>query len=151
MKLAEALLERKAIKTKMEELKHRLYQNAQTQEGLPPTEDPQELLAELTATVQRFEEIVARINATNAAAQLDDGTSLGRAILQKDMQRYMHLVLTNLADKATPGQQRYSEREIKQIPAVNVGETRRRADETARAARLLDAKIQEANWKTGLL
>lgn len=151
MKLAEALLERKAIKTKMEELKHRLYQNAQTQEGLAPTEEPLGLLSELAATVHQFEEIVARINATNAEARLEDGTTLGRAILQKDMLRYMHLVLTNLADKATPSQQRYSEREIKQVPAINVADLRRRADETARAARLLDARIQEANWKTELL
>ncbi|MEZ4454226.1 MAG: DIP1984 family protein [Nannocystaceae bacterium] len=151
MKLAEALLERKALKSKMEELKLRLYQNAQTQEDLPPTEQPLELLAELEAAVQRFEELVARINATNSATRLADGLTLGRAILRKDMLRYTHLVLTNLADKATPSQQRYSQREIKQVPAVNVTEIRRRADEVAREARLLDARIQEANWQIEVL
>jgi hypothetical protein len=147
MKLAEALLERKAIKTKMEELKQRLYHNAQKQEGMAPVEEPTELLAELELTLGRFEAIVARINATNAEAQLENGTTLGQAILRKDMLRYLHLVLTNLADKATPSTDRYSQREIKQLPAVDVGDLRRRADEAARAARMLDAKIQEANWK----
>jgi hypothetical protein len=44
MKLAEALAERKAIKTRMEGLKKRIYQNSKVQEGDTPIEEPLALL-----------------------------------------------------------------------------------------------------------
>jgi hypothetical protein len=52
-----------------------------------------------------------------------------------------------LADKATPVHDRYRRREIKAVPAVEVASVRRRADELAKAARLLDLEVQEANWR----
>jgi hypothetical protein len=99
MKLAEALSERKAIKAKMEELKQRIYRNAQTQEGEAPSERPEDLIAELRAATGQFAALVARINATNARADLDSGESLTSAVLRKDMLRYLHMVCANLADK----------------------------------------------------
>jgi hypothetical protein len=151
MKLAEALSERKAIKTRMEDLKQRLYRNAHTQEGEPPHERPEALLDELSAEVPRFAAIVARINATNAVARLPSGEPLASAILRRDMLRYLHLCCTNLADKATPVPDRYSRREIKTVPSVDVAAIRRRADEHARDARLLDLEVQEANWRVELV
>src|SRR5690242_2483141 len=51
MKLAEALMERKDTKARMEALKKRLYQNAKTEEGVPPAEAPSGLLDELAREV----------------------------------------------------------------------------------------------------
>lgn len=48
MKLAEALLERKSLKQKIESLQGRLAENAMVQEGDTPSEDPQ------TATRRRL-------------------------------------------------------------------------------------------------
>lgn len=146
MKLAEALIERKATKTAMEELKARIYRNALVQEGERPSEDPLALLAELERAVDAFCALVAAVNRANGAARLPDGTPLGEALIRRDMLRYLHLVYGNLADKATPGQSRYSNREIKLVPAVDVGAVRRRADEFAKACRRLDAGVQSSNW-----
>lgn len=146
MKLAEALLERKAVKTAMEDLKARAYRNALVQEGEPPSEDPLVLLTELERAVDTFSTFVAGINRANGVARLADGMPLGEALVRRDMLRYLHLVYGNLADKATPGQSRYSNREIKLVPAIEVAVLRRRADELAKACRVLDAAVQATNW-----
>lgn len=151
MKLAEALMERKSIKTRMEEIKQRIYRNAQVQEGELPGEPPAELFGELAREVDRFVALVARIAATNGAARLADGTPLAAAIVQKDMLHYLCFVHTNFADKATPTTDRYSRREIKTIPAMPIADVRRRADEIAKRARVLEVEIQATNWAIDLV
>ncbi len=151
MKLAEALMERKAIKCKMEELKKRIYQNAQIQEGDSSIENPKELMQELKEEIEKFEQLVIKINITNMTAKLSNGMTLMEAIVKKDMLNYNHMVHINLADKATPSSARYSNREIKSIPNVDINEIRKKADEIAREYRMLDSKIQEANWMVELV
>jgi len=151
MKLAEALMERKDIKTRMEALKKRLYANAKVEEGGAPAEPPGPLLAELLREVDAFEQIVARIDRTNAAAHFDDGQSLVLALIRKDMLRYRHLVMTNVADHAVAAPGRYSARELRSVPAIDVAAMRREADRVAREARVLDARVQRLNWETVLL
>lgn len=150
MKLAEALVERKAIKTKMEELKKRIYQHARIQEGETVIEDPTMLLEELAGETEKFEHLVSRINRTNNEATLPDGMPVMEAIIKKDMLNYLHFVYVNLADKATPTRERYSQREIRDIPNVDITAIRKKADELAKAYRMLDMKIQECNWTVEL-
>ena len=150
MKLAEALMERKALRERMEALKARIYVNARVQEGETPAEKPTELLAELETDIARFIALVTRINRTNAAALLPDGRTLAEAITQRDMLHLQQLVHENLASKATPAQERYSNREIKLLPTVDVAAIRKKSDEYARAARLLDLALQQANWQIDL-
>lgn len=150
MKLAHALMERKAIKTKMDELRARIYQNAQVEQGGEPTESPLTLLDQLEVESQRFQALVARINDTNLSARLPDGTPLGEAVLRKDMLRYLHATLLCLAKKAVVVPERYSQREIKNIPALPIPEVHHRADEVAKQLRLLDAAVQELNWQIDL-
>lgn len=151
MKLAEALMERKAIKTKMEDLKKRIYQNSRIQEGEQPIEDPIKLIEELHSETKNFEVLIARINQTNNVTHLTEDMTLMEAIVKKDMLNYLHLIHINLADKATPTHDRFSPREIKFIPAIDIVEIRKKADEIAKEYRLLDMKIQEANWNTELI
>ncbi|MDM8550748.1 DIP1984 family protein [Desulfobacterales bacterium HSG2] len=151
MKLAEALMERKAAKTKTEELKKRIYQSSRIQEGDTAIENPLSLIEELKKETARFENLIIRINRTNNAAKLSDEMTLMEAIVKKDMLNYLHLIHANLADKATPAPDRYSQREIKTVPNVDIGEIRKKADEIAKEYRMLDMKIQECNWKTELI
>lgn len=151
MKLAEALMERKAIKTKMEALKKRIYQNSTVQEGEEPVENPLVLLNELRDETRKFEVIVARINHTNNVTHLTENMTLMEAIVKKDMLNYLHQIHLNLADKATPTNDRFSRREIKFVPAIDISDIRKKADEIAQEYRLLDMKIQEANWHTELI
>lgn len=150
MKLAEALVERKAIKTKIDALKRRLYQNAQVQEGDQPTEPPMELLDALSRETGAFEALVNRINRTNQSATLANGMPIAEAIVKKEMLNLRHLVHVNMADKAVPERDRYSSREIKFVPAIDISAIRKEADAIAKAYRELDLQIQAANWDTDL-
>lgn len=150
MKLAEALMERKDIKTRMEALKKRLYANAKIEEGASAVEPPKELLRELENEVTAFERVVARIHHTNASARFADGEDLVQTLIRKDMLRFRHMVLGNLADHAVAAPSRYSARELRTVAAIDVGQLRRDADTLAREARLLDARIQRLNWETDL-
>lgn len=151
MKLAEALMERKDRKARMEALKKRLYQNAKTEEGTTPAEVPSSLLADLAREIDAFAALVGRIHRTNATNALDDGTPLADALIQRDMLRYRHLVLGNLADHALPSTSRYSARELRSVATVDIAQVRRDADDVARACRLLDSRIQRRNWEIDLV
>jgi hypothetical protein len=146
MKLAEALMERRALREHIEALKLRVYANARVQEGEVPAEQPAGLLRELEADVERFVGLITRINRTNAEARLPDGRTLAEAITRRDMLHLLQLVHENLASKATPAHERYSNREIRLLPTVDVVATRKQADALAREARLLDLALQQANW-----
>jgi len=151
MKLAEALVERKAIKNKMEELKKRIYQNSQVQEGDEPTELPLALIQQLYKEAEEFEKLVIQINTTNINTELSNGMNMMEALIKRDMLRYKYYIHNNLADKATPSTDRYSQREIKFVSTVDITEVRSKADEIAKESRLLDMKIQEANWSIDLV
>ena len=153
MKLAEALLERKSLKLKMEELKKRAYQNAQVQDGEEPIENPIELLEDLELIVEKFSKIVSKINQTNNQTILSQANNISmmEALTKRDMLKYNNFVYSNLADKAASITDRYSHREIKMTPTVKVKDLRAKADSFAQQARHLDAIIQEANWTTELI
>jgi hypothetical protein len=151
MKLAEALIERKAIKNKMEELKKRIYQNSQVQDGDEPIELPLTLMKQLYKESDEFEKLVIRINTTNIKTELSNGMNMMEALIKRDMLRYKYYIYNNLADKATPSTDRYSQREIKFVSTIDVTDVRKKGDEIAKESRLLDMKIQEANWSIDLL
>jgi len=151
MKLAQALIERKAIKTKMEELKKRIYQNAKIQEGDSSIESPLDLMDELDGEIKEYTKLITRINKTNNVTQIDANLSMMEAIIQKDMLHLKYLVYQNLADKAVIKEDRYSRREIKYVPNVNVATVRQKLNAVAKEYRELDMKIQECNWKTELI
>ena len=79
MKLAEALLERKRLKPKIESLQSRLSESVMVQEGDKPVEDPQVLMAELNEATDALETLIKQINATNNVATLPDGVPVSEA------------------------------------------------------------------------
>ena len=87
MKLAEALIERKALKDNLGRLRERLTQNAQVQEGDTPPEDPQVLMNEVDAALKDLQVLTVRINLTNTRTALAEGDSrtLMDAIAERDM------------------------------------------------------------------
>jgi len=151
VKLAQALIERKAIKTSIDELKKRIYQTAQIQEGEKSAEDPLLLLEMLTIEIQKYSSLIVRINNTNNLTHINKNMTLMQAIVQKDMFNLKLLIYQNLADKATPTNERYSQREIKYMPNVDILDIRKQANLISKQYRELDIKIQECNWTTNLL
>lgn len=152
MKLAEALLERKAIKERIAALKERAVKDARVQEGDRPAENPEELLREIVELVGRMEQLIVSINRTNMEATLPDGRTLMEAIAARDMCNLLHDITKQVADAAANDRSgwRMTRSEIKSVPTVDVQEWRKRADMYAKQYRELDAAIQAANWTVEL-
>jgi hypothetical protein len=157
MRLAEALMERSDLQRRVESLRSRIQASARYQEGEDPAEDAAALLEEAVETVDRLAGLVTRINLTNTAARLDDGTPLTSALARRDALRTRHGILVDAADAASGrgGGGSYAPRqmrsELRQIAALPIREVRDRADDTARELRELDARIQRANWEVELV
>ena len=151
MKLSEALALRADTQKRIMQLRERLRASALVQEGEAPPEDPQELLAELDRLLGQLRDLVGRINRTNLAARLPNGTSLTDALAERDTLALRHSILEALAEAATNRVNRYSRTEIRMVPTVDVGAVRRQADAVARERRELDTAIQGINWSTELL
>lgn len=151
MKLAEALSERADLQRRLAQLKQRLQQNAQYQEGETPAENPQELLTEYARCADAWETLVTAINRSNHQIVLENGESMTAALARRDRLKAEHAVLVGLADAATPEQSRYSRSEIKMLAAVEVKAIRKRADDVAKTCRELDLQIQAANWANDLV
>lgn len=150
MKLAEALIERADLQRKLAQLKTRIEQNAQYQEGEQPSENPLSLLAEYRRAAVALQTLVISINQANHRAVLADGSSMSAALTERDRLKNEAAVLVALANAATPEQSRYSRSEIKMLSAVDVADIRKQADEAAKQTRLLDIQIQQANWANDL-
>ena len=150
MKIAEALQERADLNRRIEQLRRRMSMNATVQEGEKPAEDPNELIKELDACAARLEELMARINLTNAKTVIE-GKTLTELIAKRDaltvkLNAYRDLVsdASNVASRATRS-------EIKILPAVNVKKLQKQVDEMSKELRLTDNAIQQANWVNELI
>ena len=151
MKLAEALTERAALSRQLQELRNRLIRNAKHQEGDAPTEDPKTLLKEYDKTAKAFTKLVVKINQTNNTIHLENGVSMMEALAQRDSLKLKHSVYTRLAEEATPNSNRYSRTEIKFVSSVSVVDIQKSADKLAKEYRILDGRIQQANWTYDLI
>lgn len=147
MRLAEALVERADYNRRLLELRERIIRNALYQEGETPSEDPETLLSEYAAVSDALKDLVVKINLTNNAITLSNGTPMVEALAQRDVLKAQHSLYKSLAAEATPKQDRYSKKEIKYIAAVDVSETQSKADKLAKEYRELDSLVQQANWE----
>ncbi len=151
MKLANALSQRSDVQSRLNMLTSRLCNNARVQEGETPAEDPQVLLAELDTLTAQLEDLVTRINLTNAATLNAKGESLTALLSRRDAlkQKVAHLrdflnSASNLAGRAT-------RTEIKIMATVPVAKLQKQVDDLSKELRELDEQIQELNWLTELL
>ena len=154
MKLAEALILRADCQKRFEQLKARIVRSAKVQEGDAPPENPQELVAELERTADELADLIKRINRTNSTTAFDataDARTLSDALAMRDVLAMRRAAYSGLTEAAAVQQNLYSRSEVKFISTVNVAETQKRTDDLAKSYRELDARIQEANWKTDLL
>jgi len=173
MKLAEALAIRSDASKRYEQLRSRAQANARYQEGEPPAENAGELLAEADRVLAELEDLIRRINRTNAATMLaltppphaaltppphpmlDEQMTLTDAIARRDVLRWRHALYSSVADAASggsgPGMVRQMRSELRYVSAVTVSELRTAADEAAKQHRELDVRIQQANWETELM
>jgi hypothetical protein len=150
MKLAESLILRADYQKRFEQLRARIVRNAKVQEGDLPSENPQELLAELERLAAELADLIKRINRTNSNTAFDAGCTLSDALAERDVLGLRRTVFASLAEAAAVTQNLYSRSEVKFVSTVNVAEAQHQADALAKQYRDLDARIQEANWITEL-
>ncbi len=151
MKLAEALILRADLQTRLAQLKARLLQNARVQEGEKPAEDPQKLINEIERAAGELTTLIQRINRTNMAVRLEGGETLTEALAVRDVLRIRHAVLRDLGQAAAIRRDRLTRTEVKFQSTVDVAVILQQADDLAREHRELDAEIQAANWQHDLV
>lgn len=147
MKLAEALMLRADLKKKLASLRERIARNAMLQEGETPRESVDDLLAAAMSTLQEQQVLVRSINATNATAKLADGRLLADLLSQRDMLIDQHSLLTNTIAATHKDVDRYSKREIKWVPQINVSSLQKQADDLSRKIREVNVTVQATNWQ----
>jgi hypothetical protein len=154
VRLAEALSLRAENARQVERLRTRIVDNARYQEGESPAENATELLGEVRQALDDLESLISRINRTNAATSLGDGT-MTDALARRDVLRLRYGVITGAADAAAGRDQRGYGRQLRSelrfFSALSVGELRSEADALALELRELDALIQRRNWEVELL
>ena len=155
MKLAEALSLRADATRRVEQLRTRIVANARFQEGEEPTEDAAALLKEARAVLDELEDLIRRINRTNAATRIGPEGTITDALARRDVLRTRHSVVTAAADAAVgrsqAGMGRQLRSELKMLAALPVAQLRAQADDLARQVRELDVRIQQSNWEFDLM
>ncbi len=151
MKLAEALQIRADLQNRIAQIGTRLQNNATTQEGSEPAENPAELLKELDALLAQHEELVTRINITNSRTTDDKGETLTRLIARRDMLQKKVQMLRDLVGAASQLTNRYHLSEIRVISTINVADTQKKVDDMSKKLRETDIALQQLNWTVELL
>lgn len=145
MRLAEALIQRADLLKRIEQLRHRLNQNALVQEGEQTPEDPMQLLSELHSLVAQLEALMTSINLTNAQV-LDKGQSMTALLARRDCLRIKLRALREFLDAASDTALRATRGEIIVKSAVPVSQMRKEQDALSEELRELDMRIQGINW-----
>lgn len=150
MKLAEALQRRSDLNASISDLHTRIINNAMTQEGEKPAEDPYDLLKQLNASVDELSSLIADINKTNCVTNVN-GMSLTEIIAQKDALKLRLSNYRDFADAANQNTYRARNTEIRILPSMDVKQLRAEADRISKKIRELDNLLQETNWTTELI
>jgi len=150
MKLAEALIERSDLQKRLDQLEDRLGSNALVQDGEEPAEDPVSLLAELLTLSASLEDLITRINLTNAAVTVD-GQTLTALIAKRDVLTKRIRITRHFLDTASQTGMRSRGSEIILKSTVPVRELQKNLDELSKTLRETDTAIQAANWSNELL
>ncbi|MDE6784013.1 MAG: DIP1984 family protein [Ruminococcus sp.] len=150
MKLAEALLIRAEMKTKINNIHGRLNDNSKVQEGEKPVENPYTLIEELNNVSDEMARLIKNINYTNCVT-IENGVSLTDMIAEKDVLQKKISVLKSFLTNASSLVNRYSNKEIKILSTVDVAELQKKIDAMSKNLRELDMNIQRINWTVDLI
>jgi hypothetical protein len=151
MKLAEALAERAAIRTKLSTLSTRLQANSKVYEGEDPVEDPKRMLEELNILTDRYAELVHSINTANAVTKASNGETLSVLLARREALTNKVAVLNSLLNSTDPEPRGYRNKDqLREVVIVDVPSLRKEADDLSKIIRETDALIQAANWNTDI-
>lgn len=146
MKLAEGLLLRSDLMKKIEQLQNRIRPVLVVSNDRIPQEDPDKLLAQLRNAIQELQSLVIRINKTNNETQVEGEGLLMEALAKRDALKMLSEKLRNIRYAAQINNT--GDTELK--TTIDIKNLQIEMDQTGRAFRELDSKIQEINWLTEL-
>lgn len=151
MKLAEGLIIRSDLQTRLDALRQRIQANMLVQEGETPAENPQALLAEAAQTNRELHHMIARIHRTNAHAVVGEkGQTMLDLLMERDRLTVGRKTLQNAIDSANSSQHRYSSAEIRWVKTADIGALQKECDDISAQIRQINLTIQAANWQTEL-
>ncbi len=151
MKLAEALLLRNDLQTKLASLQQRINNNVLVQEGDQPSEDPNVLLSNAFAVNIELHDLIKRIHSTNAQAKTIHGKSLLEVLNARDRLISQHRIVQQAIDNSRRENARYSSSEIRWIKVIAVSELQKQADDISAKLRQNNLEIQASNWQIDLI
>lgn len=146
MKLAEGLLLRADMLKKIEHLQHRIRPVLIVSDDKKPQEDPDKILAQLRKAIQDLESLVIRINKTNNEISIDGEGTLMEALAKRDSLKMLSERLRNIRYAA----QVDNSGDANLKTTIDIKKLQIEIDQTGRAFREIDSKIQEKNWLTEL-
>ncbi|MEZ4988648.1 MAG: DIP1984 family protein [Saprospiraceae bacterium] len=131
---------------KIEHLQNRIRPVLIVSDNKVPQEDPDKLLAQLRKTVQDLEAIIVRINKTNNETFVEGEGLLMEALAKRDSLKMLSEKLRIIRQAAQVNNTTYGN----QKATVDIKDLQIEIDQTGRAFREIDSKIQEINWLTEL-
>jgi len=146
MKLAEGLLLRSDLMKKIEHLQNRIRPVLIVSDDKQPQEDPEKLLAQLRQAIQDLETIVVRINKTNNETIVEGEGLLMEALAKRDSLKMLSEKLRTIRYAA----QINNSGDANLKTTISIKKLQIEMDQTGRAFREIDSKIQEINWLTEL-
>ncbi|SDW04364.1 DIP1984 family protein [Aequorivita viscosa] len=146
MKLAEGLLLRADLMKKIEHLQNRIRPVLIVSDDKQPQEDPEKLLAQLRQAIQDLETIVVRINKTNNETIVEGEGLLMEALAKRDSLKMLAEKLRTIRYAA----QINNSGDANLKTTISIKKLQIEMDQTGRAFREIDSKIQEINWLTEL-
>lgn len=155
MIVGEALSHRADLQKRVAQIQDRLQASVLVQEGDEPPERPEELLSELGSICDELQELIAKINHTNAKTKLPTGETVTEGLARRDVidlrQGGLRGVVRAATNEGGRGLFRYGRSEIRMVRQVSVSEIQSQLDELAKQRRELDTQLQAHNWTTPLI
>jgi hypothetical protein len=97
--------------------------------------------------LDRLEEIVFKINQANLENKLKDGRTLTEAMAARDALLQRHSIYQSAIAGTAREPDRYGLKEVKWVHTLDVASLQKQSDDLSKQIRVLNAAIQEANWK----
>ncbi|HTO16787.1 MAG TPA: DIP1984 family protein [Edaphocola sp.] len=146
MKLAEALLLRADLQKKIEHLQYRITPLLIVSDDRLPQEEPIELMAQLRKVILNLESIIIQINKTNNETLIEGEGVLMEALAKRDSLKMLVEKLRIIRQAAQVNNS--GDKNLK--TTIDIKKLQAELDQTGRAFREIDSKIQEINWLTEL-
>ena len=144
MKLGEALLLKAELEKKSKDLLERVIRNARVEEGAEPAELP-ELLNQFEGVEMELCTLNSRIRHANQTVMVN-GSTIAHMLNQRRCLEKISQEYNSAAGESYKDFRRLKMTEIREETVLDVALLRKSASKFAKERRLLNLRIQNANW-----